>query len=424
MPDSSDAVDRPTKAPPPPTFIRRSFGDLLQNRNFALFFCAFSISTLGTAAVPVALSFALLGAGYSASAIGLVLGAQTAPIVLLMLAGGVVGDRWARRRLMIGADLLRCGSQSALATLLATGHPSLPALLGLAACCGVGTAFYGPAESGVLPQVAGADRLKQANSVLNLSSSLMAILGPALGGVLVGAGGASVAIGLDAASYAVSATCITLVRLAPQGITPQASLVSDLKLGWTEFNRHRWLQLVTMQQGVLNLLAFAPFFVLGPTFFASAPDGARTWGLIASATGLGGIAGGLLVLRFHVRRPILVVQIAIALLATPLVMLALHAPVPLLLVGSATFGVALAVVNILVQTALQESIPHDFLSRVTSIYSLTAMGLGPIGFAISGYVAGFLGTERVLGIGASSLLLSVAVLLSSRSVRRFPHSSP
>src|ERR1700749_2110552 len=123
---------------------------LLQDRNFILFFSAFSISTLGTATVPVAITFALLTSGYPASTVGLVIGAQTAPVVLLMLAGGVVGDRWARRHLMITADLLRCCTQATLATLLALGHPSLPILLSLAACGGMGTAFYSTHEAGVL----------------------------------------------------------------------------------------------------------------------------------------------------------------------------------------------------------------------------------------------------------------------------------
>lgn len=392
---------------------------LIKDHNFLLFFCAFSVSTLGTATIPVAITFALLSTGYQASDVGLVIGAQTAPIVLLMLAGGVVGDRWARRYLMIAADLLRCCTQATLAALLAVGHPSLPVLLGLAACTGIGTAFYGPAESGVLPQLAGIDRLKRVNSVMNLSASLMAIVGPALGGVLVGFGGAAVAIGLDAASYAVSAICISLVHIAHQSEARRSSLLDDLKFGWGEFNRHRWLQLITVQQGVLNLLAFAPFFVLGPTLFASVPNGARTWGIIASATGLGGILGGLFALHVNISRPILVIQVAIAVLATPLALLAIHASIPLLVLGSGVFGVALAIANILIQTTLQENIPNYVLSRVTSIYSLVAMGLGPVGFALSGYAAGYFGADKVLIIGSCSVLASVALVLTSSSVWRF-----
>ena len=420
MPGCSDTVAGTAAAPsPPPASSGSSYPALLRNQTFALFFAAFSVSTLGTATVPVALTFALLGSGYSASTVGTVLAAQTAPMVLLMLAGGVVGDRWPRRRSMIAADLLRCASQATLASLLALGHPPLPVLMALAACCGIGTAFYGPAESGLIPQIAGAERIKDANSLCSLSGSLAAVLGPALGGVLVGLGGASVAIGLDAASYAVSAACLARMPMRPQATPPRASPVTDLRLGWGEFNRHRWLQLVTLQQGVLNLLAFAPFFVLGPSLFAAVPDGAQTWGLIAAATGVGGIAGGLLVRRVRLLRPLLGVQAAIALLATPLVMLALHASVPLLALGSGTFGAALVFVNVLVQTSLQESIPHGFLSRVSSIFSRAAMGLGPVGFALCGPAANMIGTESVLGIGAGTLLLSVAALLLSRSVRGF-----
>jgi MFS family permease len=419
MPDCSAGL--PATPLPPAAAPSDGYRALLRSRTFVLFFAGFSISTVGTAAVPVALSFALLGSGYSASAVGVVLAAQATPMVLLMLAGGVVGDRWPRRRLMVVADLLRCASQAILATLLAMGHPHLLTVAALAACCGVGTAFYGPAESGLIPQVAGAERIKDANSLISLSSSLAAILGPALGGLLVGLGGASVAIGLDAASYGASAACLGLLRLAPHVVPPRASLAADLRHGWGEFNRHRWLQLVTGQHGVLNLLAFAPFFVLGPSLFAAVPDGARTWGLIASATGVGGIAGGLLVLHVHIPRPRLAVQLATALLATPLIMLALHAPVPLLACGSAVFGLALTVVNVLVQTSLQESIPHDFLSRVSSIFTLMTMGLGPVGYALCGPVASLIEPERALGLGACALLLSVAVLLTSRSVRRFKH---
>jgi MFS family permease len=422
MPDCSATATSPTAAPLPLAAApSNGYRALLRSPTFVLFFAAFSISTVGTAAVPVALSFALLGSGYSASAVGFVLAAQAAPMVLLMLAGGVVGDRWPRRRLMIAADLLRCTSQGTLATLLATGHPHLLTVMSLAACCGIGTAFYGPAESGLIPQVAGAERIKDANSLISLSGSLAAILGPALGGLLVGLGGASIAIGLDAASYAVSAACLGLMRLAPHVVPPCVSLATDLRLGWSEFNRHRWLQLVTGQQGVLNLLAFAPFFVLGPSLFGAVPDGARTWGLIASATGVGGIAGGLLVLHVHIPRPLLAVQLATALLATPLIMLALHAPVPLLAFGSAVFGVALAVVNVLVQTSLQESIPHNILSRVSSIFTLMTMGLGPVGYALCGPVASLINPERALGLGACALLLSVTVLLTSRNIREFTH---
>ncbi len=400
-----------------PARVKGSYWTILRQRDFALFFSATTASTLGSAVVPVALTFALLALGYSATTIGSVLAAQTAPTVILMLASGVIGDRWPRRRLMMSADILRCASQATLAFLLASGHPSLPALLGLAACVGVGNAFYGPAESGLIPEVAGAERIREANSLLSISGSLSAVLGPSLGGLLVALGNAPIAIGLNALTYAISATCLALMRLTPHERKHPVSFLEDLKLGWQEFGQHRWLQLVTAQYGLLNLAAFAPFFVLGPVLFGSLPNGARLWGLVASATGVGGMVGGLLIFRFRPLRPLVAFELAAALLTTPLVLLAFHTPVLPLAFGSAMFGAALTVLNVTVQTTIQERIPEEVLSRVNSLFSLVATGLSPIGFALCGPVAHLIGARSSLAVGSVVILLSAAALLASRNIR-------
>ncbi len=399
------------------TRVKGGYLAILRQRDFALFFSATTASTLGSAVVPVALTFALLALGYSATTIGSVLAAQTAPTVILMLASGVIGDRWPRRRLMMSADILRCASQATLAFLLASGHPSLPALLGLAACVGVGNAFYGPAESGLIPEVAGPERIREANSLLSISGSLSAVLGPSLGGLLVALGNAPIAIGLNALTYAISATCLASMRLTAHERKHSVSFLEDLKLGWQEFGQHRWLQLVTAQYGLLNLAAFAPFFVLGPVLFGSLPNGARLWGLVASATGVGGMVGGLLIFRFRPLRPLVAFELAAALLTTPLVLLAFHTPVLPLAIGSAMFGAALTVLNVTVQTTIQERIPEEVLSRVNSLFSLVATGLSPIGFALCGPVAHLIGARSSLAVGSVVILLSAVALLASRNIR-------
>ncbi len=391
---------------------------LLRQPSFGLFFMAATASTLGSAVVPVALTFALLQVGYTATSVGLVLAAQTAPTVILLLAGGVIGDRWSRRRIMIGADALRCLCQGGLAALLATGHPALPFLMLLAACLGVGNAFFSPAESGLIPEIAGEkSRIKAANSLLGISSSLSAIMGPVIGGMLVGLGDAPLAIGMDSLSYAVSAACLAFIHIPPHERKVSTSFLIDLKQGWSEFRRHRWLQLVTAQYGLLNLVTFAPFFVLGPVIFSSLPHGARSWGLIASATGAGGVVGGLLILRIRPSRPLVAYEISAALLAAPLVVLAVHASVPVLMASSAVFGLALSILNVTVQTTIQERMPEEVLSRINALFSVVATGLGPIGFALCGPVAQLAGARNALGVGSGITLVSAAALLCLGHIR-------
>jgi len=319
---------------------------------------------------------------------------------------------------------LRCASQGLLAALLATGHPAVLVLMALAACVGIGNAFYKPAEDGLIPQAAGGDKIKEANNLISIVASLASVLGPSIAGLLVSLGGAALAIGLDAASYGVSAACLTLMRATTHDAAAPASVIEDLREGWSEFNRHHWLQLITAQFGMLNLFAFAPFFVLGPVLFASVPGGARLWGFVASASGVGGALGGVLILRSRPSRPLVAVELAFALLATPLLLLSFRAPVVLVALGSGMFGASLAVINILFSTAIQESVPASFLSRVSSLVSVVALGLTPVGFALCGPAAHFLGARPALGLGAGFLLLSAAAAIASRDVRMFNAPPP
>ncbi len=398
---------------------------VLRRPGFALLFAATSVSTLGSAVASIVLTFALLAKGYSASAVGVVVAAQTAPMVVLLLAGGVAGDRWPRRSIMVGADLLRFASQGVLAILLLRGHPSLAALMTLAGLCGVGNAFYGPAESGLVPQAAGPEHIKAANSLISLTSSLIGVIGPSLGGLLVMLGGAALAIGLDAASYALSAGLLSLMPTLGHGqpAAARASFVADLRQGWGEFSRHRWLRLITVQFGLLNLLTFPSFIVLGAASFAPVPGGLQMWGLVISASGAGGVAGGLLLLRWTPPRPLVIVELAVVLAALPVALLALRAPVAVIAVGGAMLGMAGATLNVLILTAIQDSVPDAVLSRVNSLVILVAQGLAPIGFAACGPAAQLVGVRRALGGGALILLVSAVVMLGVQDIRRYrsPH---
>ena len=249
-------------------------------RDFSLFFAGSTLSAIGTAMVPVALSFALLGAGRSAQALGIVLAAQTVPIVALLLAGGVAGDRWPRRRIMIGSDLLRFAAQSTLAAVLIHGAASLATIVALTMLIGVGTAFFYPARGGFIAQIVDATQLARANGALSAANSFAAILGPTLAGAIVTAVGAGWAIGIDGVTYAASAVCLALVRpqSEPRRRAQKGSVLRDLRDGVGAFASRRWLWLIVGQFGLLNLLALAPFMVLAPVLLAKLPHGAQAWG--------------------------------------------------------------------------------------------------------------------------------------------------
>ncbi|MDH2903480.1 MAG: MFS transporter, partial [Actinomycetota bacterium] len=125
---------------------------------------------IGTGVVPVALSFALLRDGRSVQDVGLVFAAQTIPLVVLLLIGGVAADR-SRKTVMVSADLARCLSEAVLATLFIVTVPSLAIVMGLASILGVGQAFSSPALSGLMPQLTSPSNLHRANAIKASASS-------------------------------------------------------------------------------------------------------------------------------------------------------------------------------------------------------------------------------------------------------------
>jgi MFS family permease len=120
---------------------------VLRRRDFRLLFLGQGVSVLGDRMVAVALAFAVLEVGGSASAVGLVLACATLPLVGSVLFGGVVADRTSRRAVMIGADLVRVASQGATAALLIAGVAEVWTLALFAGVTGAATGFFNPASS-------------------------------------------------------------------------------------------------------------------------------------------------------------------------------------------------------------------------------------------------------------------------------------
>ena len=330
----------------------------LAERDFRLFFTGYATSLVGAAMVPVALTFAVLQQGRSAEDVGYVLAAETVPLVILLLAGGVIADRLSRRAVMIGSDVARCASELLLAALLLTGSPALWVFMVLAGVIGAGQAFFNPALTGLLPSVVSPGRLQQANALRGVASSTAQIVGPAAAGLIVAAGGAGWAIAIDGATYAISAVCLARLHLPAQAPPPRESFAAQLRTGWTEFRSRTWLWVIVVQFGLFNLLAYAPFMVLGAVIADRTLGGATAWGLILAAQGGGSIVGGLAILRVRPRRPLVTATIGTFTFAGPLALLALGAPAAAIAAAAAVSGVGIAVFGTLWDTASSSTYPQ------------------------------------------------------------------
>jgi MFS family permease len=390
---------------------------MLGEREFRLLWLGQATSALGSSLVPVALAFAVLDLTGSASALGLVLATAFASRVVFLLLGGVVADRLPRQSVMLGADLVRTGSQALVATLLVTGQARLWQLVVLFALFGAGDAFFSPASTGLVPETVRAERLQQANALMSLSRSVAFVGGPTIAGLLVVGIGAGWVFAIDAATFAVSSISLGLLSLPrAASMAPRASLLADLRGGWLEVRNRTWVWVTVVRFSISNL-AIAPLFVLGPFVAQESLGGATAWGLIGTAAGIGAVLGDAAALRLRPRRPLYAGALAASLWALEPALLARPFPTAVIAVAAALGFGASGFSNALWFTALQQRIPREALSRVSSYDWLGSIAFQPAGFALAGPSAEAIGVSATL-LGSAAVQASACIAVSlSPSVR-------
>lgn len=391
----------------------------LAERNFTLLFLARSASLLGSAIAPIALAFAVLDElDGSPTDLGLVLAAASVPQIAFLLVGGVWADRLRRNRLLVATDLVMFGAQAVLAALLLAGTVELWHVIALQAVRGSAQAFFFPASTGIVPQVVSETRLQQANALLRLSLSASSVLGAAAGGALVVLFGPAWALAFDAATFLVSAALIWEIDVAHDATLPVRNFLGELREGWQEFSSRTWLWVIVVAATLGNMVSNGSFAVLGPVVADRSLGGAGAWGLILAGFGAGFVAGGLVMLRVQPERPLLVACAALLLTVPTFPLLALEAPLAVLMVGGFFSGFGIEVFSVLWDTALQQHVPRERLSRVSAYDYVGSFVAVPVGLAVVGPVADRVGTAETLWAAGAIMLTTVLAQLLVPDIRR------
>lgn len=389
----------------------------LRQRPFALFFFATMISGIGDWASVVALGYGIYGFG-SATDVGIVFFAREIPTIILLLAGGVVADRFSRRIVIIVANLARMLGQAGIAAaLFLSDAPPIPVLALFAAIAGGGAAFARPANASFVPRLVPKEDLQPANALIGLSRNTLAIVGTSAGAVLVAVVGAAGAIALDAATYLVAAILVWRIRSDGGRATRGGNPFRDLADGWREFTSRTWVWTMVTAFGISQFLLFPALDVLGPLIAKRDLGGASSLAAIVTAEALGTLAGGLAALRIRPRRPLLTA--AIVTTPSPIVLLALANTdvVPLLAIAAFGSGFGLGLSDPIWYTTLQSRIPDDVLSRIAAYDWFGSTVMLPLGFVVIGPLADRTSPDAMLGATGGILMATTAALILVPAIR-------
>lgn len=377
-------------------------------------------SAAGDAVVQVALIFAILRIGGTASGIGVVLAVKTVVHLAFLLVGGVWADRLRRQQVMMAADGVRGAVQAALAALLLTGHARIWELAAGGALYGAAASFFNPASAALVPETVPASELQQANSLLGLPQGFFSVTGPAVSGVVIAVFGPGLLFAADAASFVVSLACLALLRVPPRPMPAARSFAADLAEGWHEVVARPWYWINLLAHACANF-AVPALFVLGPVIAARYLGGATAWGALSASWGLGAVAGGIVGLRVKPRRPLVATDLLMAGLALPLLALAFSRSLALNAAAQAVFGFTMVIGNSVWFTAMQVLIPDKVRARVGAYDLFVSLVIMPAGWLVMGPLSSSVGFTAAL-VAAAALgsvpCVLVAFVPRVRDVRR------
>jgi MFS family permease len=393
---------------------------------FRLLFAGQALSVVGDRITPVAIAFAVLAIG-DVTDLGIVLAAGGIPFALFAIAGGVVSDRVGRREVMIASDVIRTVSQGVTAALLLSGRAEVWMLVVLSAVYGTSAAVFMPALIGLIPQTVPPERIQEANALLGVTRSVGHVAGPALAGVIIAIGGPGEAIALDAVTFALSAACLIALRPragAPEPVEHEDRFAASLRAGWREVRARAWLTWGLAAMAAYHVFVLPAVFALGPALAEEELSGASSWAAIVACFGIGTVAGNLLALRLRLRRPVLVAAVALVGASTQAAIIGSGLGTTGIAALEMLAGVAVSLFFTLWDTSIQEQIPPQAVSRVSSYDFAVSLGLMPIGMALAGPIAGELGLHTtLLAMSAAGVALAL-VWLAVPDVRRVRRAEP
>jgi MFS family permease len=403
----------------------------LGERDFALFWLGWTVSLIGDGFFLVAIAWQVFDLWNSPTALAVVGVAETIPIVAFVLVGGVVTDRFERRKVLIASSALRGACVALLGILAVTGAIELWHIFVIAAFFGAGQAFQGPAAGAIIPDLVPRHLLVQANSLWQfVRQAAFAFVGPALGGLVVHALGTGTAFLIDAGTFAFAIATLALLR--PQAAKAQSdeptSMRHDIAEGLRYVRRTVWLWGTLAWAFAAVFLVYGPFTVLLPFLVRNDLGGdAGDLGLVFAAGGLGAIIVSLAVGQMGLPRRHITFMYALWMVACLQVAAYALAGVPWHAMAISFAGEGCWAAGLIVWvTLMQRVVPAELLGRVKSVDWLLSLGLVPLSFAVTGPLAGWLGVQAVLliaGVSASALTAVFYFLPGMRDTETPGHTS-
>ncbi|QXE33018.1 MFS transporter [Streptomyces sp. GMY02] len=402
--------------------------EVLRNRDFTLYWGGVILSQIGTRGAVAANLYQVYQLTGSTAQVGLVGLSQAVALLVLSPLGGIYADRLDRRRLLQVTQCLALVVSAGLAAVTLADAATVWTVVVSSLLATAAATFDQPARQALIPAMVPRERLVDAFALLNPSRELAVLVGPALAGLLIAAGGPGAVYVFDTVTYGALVAVLAVLRVPPLAVADErASLLESLREGVAYVGRK---PLVRQLMGLdLAATVFGAYRVLLPAFAADVlHTGATGYGLLAAAPSAGALIGSVWVFKLvRTARSGRIVLWATAAYGLAVAGLAQSRVFPVAIVMALALGAADALATTVRHAAVQVETPDTLRGRVSAIYQMCSRGGPAIGDSVIGALAGVAGPVLALTLGG---LVPTAVsglsALGSRTVRDYsvPKAQP
>lgn len=395
----------------------------LKHRDFRLLWTGMCVSLLGDGIFTVAMAWQVYELSNVPTALSLVSIALAVPWIICLVFGGVVADRFNRRKVIFISDVTRGLALAIVAALSITGQLEIWHMVILVGVYGAGQAFFGPAFDAIVPDLVPADELAQANSLDQMVRPItFRLAGPAIGGLLIEVFGVGYAFALDAGTFAFSAIAVLVMRSHGRARKQEGTTVTgDIKIGFDYIRKRTWLWATFASAAIAYLAFMGPTEVLLPFIVKNDLNGsAGQLGLIFAVGGVASVAAAIAIGQTGLpKRDITWMYITWTVATLAVAGYGLGNTVFVLMLASVLFNGLETVGQIIWSTAKQRHVPPYLLGRVSSLDWLISIGLLPVSFALTGPAAAAIGAQEtmiVAGVLGGAVTFAALFLPGMRAV--------
>jgi len=403
----------------PRTYLARQFS-ALSERNFRVFFIGQSLSLIGTWMQSVGFAWLTLELTDSEVAVGIVTALQFLPMMLFALVGGVLADRWPRRKTLIILQSAALTQAVILSVLVVTDSAVLWHVYVLAFVAGLLSAIERPMRQSFFSEMAGREHLANAVALHSMILNGSRVIGPAIAGVLIAWAGVEWTFILNAVSYAAVLLGYALIRtreLHPQKVKAQpGSVLSQIAEGLRYAAKTPSFAFIFLLIGVIGTLGYN-FNVTIPLIARFVLDSSpQEFGLLTAALGLGSLGAALWLAAAGARTQTFLIGAALA-FSVLFLILAISQWFWLTAVGLFLVGFAGISLMTGANTTLQLEAPEEMRGRMISIYMFLMAGSTPIGGFLTGLLSSLWGVRTALAIEAIGCFAGVALAVGYLKLR-------